>query len=91
MAWCDRCGDVDDVCDYHECMVHRCYVCHNMLTYGEREMNYELLNEWHRWCFGCYAKQFVQPVIDRDENEMWALEAASRRIAPYVALDAARK
>lgn len=86
MAWCDRCGDVDDVCDSFYCMQHRCITCHNILTFRDREFNYERTNEWHRWCLDCWVKERVQRALDRDENEIDAMRNADRQVERYRSL-----
>lgn len=37
MSWCNRCGDVDRVCEGPRCTVHRCGRCHELRVPDGRE------------------------------------------------------
>lgn len=48
LGWCDRCGDVGEVCDYPECDHHHCTRCRVLITSrNESDGNRPT------WCKGC--------------------------------------
>lgn len=89
MMWCERCADVDGTCDSFECMVHRCYDCHNVLTYGDREFNAEHSREIFKWCLTCWVRAGVEYARESNPtDEIRALETLSRAVERYRAMDA---
>lgn len=47
MGWCDRCGDVDEVCDAAVCDAHRCQRCHQIRKDRDQERDHSYV------CYVC--------------------------------------
>ncbi len=78
--WCDTCGDVWTVCDFYECNLHRCAVCHKLLTQEEREITAAIDNDWFRWCPACYVYIEMRQAIHAGRDEIKAAEEMQKII-----------
>ena len=68
-SWCDRCGDVDDVCDAPVCYRHRCRYCSEIFSFGEREFLFETEhNIGDGYCFDCYVRVAVLDARDHGDG-----------------------
>jgi hypothetical protein len=84
MSWCDRCGDVDTVCDAAPCDQHRCYRCQKILSREERELAYDDRGGFPSPCFVCFVKEAHDEA--REGAEIDAMERATRVIEKYVGM-----
>ena len=90
-GWCDRCGDVDDVCDAPVCYRHRCRYCSKIFSFGEREFLYEANQSMgDGYCFDCFVRVAVLDACDRGEDDIAAMVDADRKIARYRTMDQGR-
>lgn len=81
-GWCDRCGDVDEVCDASGCMRHRCQRCDCVLTEDHKEFGESWGYTQH--CFECLVAMTMKAALDFGLDEIKAGEKRQREIDAFV-------
>lgn len=79
--WCNRCGDVDQVCDCKECDQHRCQQCRAILDRDEHDFQ---SGEWYRECRTCYVVTAMTLAIYKNKDEIAAGAAAESEIDAFM-------